>query len=248
MPSRREVLALLATGPWLAARVEAILPTGQSGIPPFARDANDATISPGWRHQLLPKVSRANQFALVADAGDSVLQVHSDVSASMLVAPTAVDLAATPYLRWRWKVSRSLSGSDVRTKAGDDYAARLYVLFDLPLDRLSLADQLTIRAAMLLGGGEIPTAALCYVWGNAQAPGSTAWNAYTNRLRMIVVESGNAFVGRWRSAVRNVARDYREAFGGEAPPVIAVAVGADTDNTRESVETRYGDLSFGSMP
>jgi hypothetical protein len=232
----------------MAGRLEANLLPGQSGIPPFSRGADDAAVPPGWRHQLLPKVRRANLFTLVDETGDSVLQVQSDASASMLVAPTAIDPAATPYLRWRWKVSRSLSGSDLRTKAGDDYGARLYVLFDLPLDRLSLTDQLTLRAARFVGGGEIPTAALCYIWGNAQPPGSTAWNAYTNRLRMIVVESGSAYVGRWRPAVRNVARDYREAFGGEAPHVIAVAVGADTDNTRESVETRFGNLSFGSSP
>lgn len=248
MPSRRTVLALLATGSWLAGRAEAIATPRQSAIPPFARGAEAATIPPGWRHQLLPRVRRANQFAFVDDAGDSVLQVQSDASASMLVAPMAIDLAATPYLRWRWKVSKSLSGSDVRTKAGDDYAARLYVLFDLPLGRLSLADQLAIRTARLLDGGDVPTAALCYVWGSAQAPGRTAWNPYTSRLRMIVVESGAAFAGQWRQAVRDVARDYREAFGGEVPPVTAVAVGADTDNTRDSVEARFGDLSFGSAP
>jgi pyruvate/2-oxoacid:ferredoxin oxidoreductase beta subunit len=43
---------------------------------------------------------------------------------------------------------------------------------------------------------------------------------------------------------RDVAADFREAFGGVAPAITGVAVGNDTDNTNEKVVTWYGDIGF----
>lgn len=214
-------------------------------LPRFSSAAPGAALPAGWVHETLPKVERANRHALVADDGVTVLQVQSRASASSLVAvlPGTPPVLAT--LAWRWKVSRALSGSDLRHKAGDDYAARLYVLFDLPLAALSFGDRLRIQAARSLSGRDIPTAALCYVWGQAQPPGTIAPNPYTDRVRMVVVDSGPAFAGQWRSVQRDLARDWQQAFGGPMPGVRAVAVAADTDNTGEQVEAWFGDVVAG---
>jgi hypothetical protein len=96
----------------------------------------------------------------------------------------------------------------------------------------------------MLHGVEIPAAALCYVWGNAQLAGESGWNPYTDRVRMIVVDSGAGHAGQWREQVHDVAADFRAAFGDPVPQVSGVALGADTDNTGEQVETRFGDLVF----
>lgn len=198
----------------------------------------------GWVHQTLPAVERANSFDLVADEGVTVLRVASDRSASSLALSVRVDVTALPLLRWRWRVSQAVAGSDLRRKDGDDYAARVYVLFDLPPERLSLGDRLKISAARLVHGADLPAAALCYVWGTTQAAGASGWNPYTDRLRMVVVESGNTHAGQWREVVRDLAADFRAAFGEPVPPVSGVALAADTDNTGGKVEARFGDLSF----
>jgi len=228
MPDRRQVLALLAAAGAGGVRAD------EPPVPPFTAS--------GWRHQTLPKVERANEFALVAEEGRPGLHVRSVSSASSWVARTAVDAQQLPFLRWRWKVSRSLAGSDLRTKQGDDYAARLYVFFDLPLERLSLGDRLRIQASRALSGADVPAAALCYVWGRAQPAGTTAWNPYTDRVRMIVVDSGDEHAMQWRAVSRDLRRDWREAFGGPLPVISGLAVGADTDNTGDSVEAWFADL------
>jgi hypothetical protein len=236
--SRRGALlwsAAMVASPWHAARA------GETLLPRFSSAPPGAGLPPGWVHETLPKVERANTFAVVPDGGVSVLHVRSRTSASSLVAK--LDPAATvARLRWRWKVSGALAGSDVRSKAGDDYAARLYVLFDLPLKRLGLGDRLRLQAARSLSGRDIPAAALCYVWGTAQAAGSTAWNPYTDRVRMVVVDSGNAHAVQWRPVERDLRADWQEAFGGPMPAVCAIAVGADTDNTGTSVDAWFGDV------
>jgi hypothetical protein len=199
---------------------------------------------PGWAHQTIPKVQRANRFDIVADGGRSVLRVRSSASASTWVSRIDIDPVALPQLHWRWKVSRSLHGSDLRSRQGDDFAARLYLFFDLPSDRLSMRDRLALETARLMSGSEVPSASLCYVWGHAQAIGETAPNAYSDRVRMVVVDSGDRHAGQWRAVRRDIGGDWAETFGGKAPRVSGVAVGGDTDNTGDTVSAWFDDLRF----
>lgn len=217
-------------------------------VPPFSAAPTGPGPAPGWQHQALPKVERPNSFEIVADGGRHVLRVRSSSSASPWIARLAGEAGPRPILQWQWKVSRAVAGSDVTLKQGDDYAARLYVLFDLPSSRLSLADRLRLQAARALSGSELPAAGLCYVWGRAQPPGSIAWNPYTNRLRMIVLDSGDGLAMQWRTVRRDLRRDWEAAFGGAMPPLTAIAVGADTDNTGESVEAWFSDIFIAETP
>ena len=210
----------------------------------FSQAAPQATLPPPWRHQPLPKVERENRFDLVADAGNTVLRVRSEAAASTLLHPLDVDPARTPLLAWRWKVSNAVAGSDFTRKAGDDYAGRVYVLFDYPSARLPLADRLNIALARGLYGAELPTAAIAYVWGTAQAVGATGPNPYTDRVHMVVVESGAARTGQWVQVERDVAADFRAAFGEPVPRIVGLAVSADTDNTGERVTAWFGDVQF----
>ena len=61
---------------------------------------------------------------------------------------------------------------------------------------------------------------------------------------MIVVESGAAHVGAWRTYSRNLVDDYRHAFGEEPPRISGVAIMTDTDDTRESAIAWYGNIAF----
>lgn len=240
MLDRRQAIACLGLGA-VGAWAQAALP---SQVPPLSAGALGAGVAPGWRHQPLPKVEHVNRYAIVSNEGQRVLQISSSSSASPWVAPLDIDPARRPWLHWRWRVSHSLVGSDLRRRSGDDYAARLYVFFDLPTERLSLSDRLRIHASRLLSGADVPAAALCYVWGHAQAVGSSGWNPYTDRVRMVVVDSGDTAAMQWRAHARDVSRDWIEAFGGPVPRISGLAVSADTDDTGESVQAWFGDPSF----
>jgi hypothetical protein len=98
--------------------------------------------------------------------------------------------------------------------------------------------------ARLIYGPEVPAAVLCYVW-DARAPaGSIVHSPFTGRVRLVVAESGPARLGRWLAYERDVAEDYRRAFGAEPPAISGVVVMTDTDNTGESAEAFYGDVEF----
>lgn len=214
-----------------------------AGITPFSSAAPGVEAPSPWMHQTLPKVERSNDFALVEEAGATVLRIESDAAASTWLHAFEAPVEAT-RLSWRWKVSNAVAGSDFTRKAGDDYAARVYVLFDYPVEKLGFGDRLKISLARTLHDVELPAAAIAYVWGTAQGVGETGPNPYTDRVRMIVVDSGDERAGQWQSVERDVAADFERVFGEPAPRIAGVVVGADTDNTSGRVTAWFGDLSL----
>jgi hypothetical protein len=219
-----------------------------NGVSPSSRFAvgQFSVLQPGggfgtWRVNELPSVKPA-RFAVVSDGDTRVVSISAAAAASSLATETAWDVDQKPRLTWRWKVDRVVSSGDIRTKEGDDFAARLYVMFDYPLDQLSFADRAKLRVARWLYGDQVPTAALCYVWGNAESAGTEAWSAYTDRVRLIVLRNRDDAVGDWVTEQRNIAADFRRAFGDVTAPVTGLAIAADTDQTGESVRTWFGDI------
>ncbi len=197
-----------------------------------------------WTPITSANISTATRYTLVDDGGVTVVRADSSASASGLSRQLRVNPAELPWLRWRWKISNVIAQADLRTKEGDDFAARLYVMFDYPLEKLPFFERNKLRLARALFDPKLPAAALCYVWDSRAPAGTVASSAYTDRVRLIVVESGSARVGQWVNFERNIARDFRAAFGDEAPPVSGVAIMADTDNTGASVTSHFGDISF----
>ena len=233
-----------------AAAALAVAAAASAAIAPFSAAAPGGELPPAWRRMPLPNVAPA-EIALVADAGATVLRVRAAAGTSSAVH--ALDVSAEgARLAWRWKIDRVVDGGDLARRVGDDYAARVYVTFDVPLARLPFATRARIHLARLFYGAELPAAALCYVWDNRHPPGTTAWNAYSEQVRMVVVESGNAKAGQWVAEARDVAADFRAAFGarlpGAVPRVNGIAVSADTDQTRETVTAWFGDLRLEAAP
>ena len=189
--------------------------------------------------------ARPTRYSLVSDEGVVVLRAEAAASASGIVREVRLDPRTHPLLSWRWKVMNLLERADIRSKAGDDFAARVYVTFELDAATLPVAERMKLSLARALYGEGVPAAALCYVW-DARSPRDTLVpSAYTERVRMIVAESGAARTGQWVSIQRNIREDYKRAFGGEPGAVTGVVVSTDTDNTGETAVAFYGDISFG---
>jgi len=122
----------------------------------------------GWQ---LKAFSGETRYSLQNKDGLTVLRADSSAAASGLYREVSIDLDQTPILNWAWKIGNTLAGADERTRAGDDYLARVYGVFS---------------------GGLMfwRTRAINYVWANKQPTGSDWPNAYTGNTRMIAIESG----------------------------------------------------------
>lgn len=168
------------------------------------------------------------QYDFTEIDGRAVLRAQCDGSASGLVFQQDIDLTKTPVLNWSWRIERIYRGLNEKTKEGDDYPARIYVIHD---------------------GGLLKwrSRAINYVWSSNQPVGETWPNAFVSQARMVAVRSGApAGANRWYSQSRNVAADFRQIHGLELSAIDAVALMTDCDNSGQQSRAYYGDIYFTS--
>lgn len=211
--------------------------------------STDGGLAPPWRIITLPKIPRHTQYSVVTLDGRRVVRAESSNAYANVLHPLAADPNAVPVLRWSWRVDRFPENSDLLRKSGDDLAAKVCVLFDLPLDRLPLTERLKISLGRSVFKSDLPAATICYVWDRTLAPGTWLPNIYTDRVRMLVLRSGpSAEGGRWFEERRDLRADFARAFGAEAeggvPTISAVAFASDTDNTGSSALAYFGDITL----
>ncbi|HIJ91358.1 MAG: DUF3047 domain-containing protein [Desulfobulbaceae bacterium] len=182
-------------------------------------DSYQNGLAPGWETK-----SFAGQTHYTAEHDDKqfYIKATSNAAASGLFRKITYDSREQPILRWSWKIERTLSKGDERAKAGDDYAARVYVVFP----------------SIFFWN----TKALNYIWANTLPKGEALPNIFTANAMMIAVESGNGRAGQWMNEERNIYEDFKKYFKTEPPRVGAIAIMTDTDNTGETATAWYGPI------
>ncbi len=166
-------------------------------------------------------------YRLTQDAPNRlVLKATSTASASGLIKKQRIDLTKTPFINWRWKINNYLTTVQERTKAGDDYAARLYVVLE---------------------GGLLfwQTKSINYVCAS-NIPKQTVWpNAYAgDAVKMIALRDKSDPLNTWATEKRNVRDDFKRYLGLDVQFIDAVALMTDTDDSHESATAFYGDITF----
>ncbi len=215
-------------------------------LAPFSKSAPGGALPEGWQPQTFKKIDRHTVYELVKDGDATVMKAMANASASGLTKPLDLNLKDFPILEWRWKVANVLTKGNPKSKTGDDYPARIYLTFKYDPARVSAWQRTKYGLAKSIYGSYPPHAGINYIWESKLPVGAIVPNAYTDRLRMIVVESGTARLGEWQSYRRNVYEDYKQAFGEDPPRVSGIAIMTDTDNTGEAATAYYGDIRLRS--
>ena len=207
------------------------------GVPPLL--VGDR-VGPGWEFSGLPdqKLPRTRYESVLLE-GQRVLRVEAQGGYGHLVHDLPPSAApASGQLVWRWRLDRANARADLRQKSGDDVALKVCASFDLPLGQVPFVERQVLRLARSRTGQALPAATVCYVWDPSLPAGTVLDNAYSRRLRMVVVRGQGDALGAWADERRDVAADLRRLFGDELggtgatlPPLTAIAVSADADNT-----------------
>ena len=206
--------------------------------------AADATLAPfgsaggapsaPWKVSGLPQQTKPfTRFSVVDIDGKRAVKIEAEESYGNLVHP--VQAAAPMKLSWQWRIEKPLENADLRQRSGDDTAVKVCVSFDHSIDNIPFTDRQILRIARGKTSEPVPAATVCYVWDAKLAAGTTLDNAFTRRMRYIVLESGNDKLDRWVSEKRDVGADFLKLFKDESPtvpPIIGIAIGADSDNTK----------------
>lgn len=210
----------------------------------FSSSSASEALPDDWQPLTFSRIERHTGYSLVEAGGTVVVKAVSEQSASGLTRAISIAPREYPVIEWRWKVDNVLQQGDVTSKAGDDYPARIYITFAFDPDRAGYLERLEHEAARLLLGQEVPYRAISYIWGSNSPVGTMIPNAYTDRVMMFVVESGEEKLQQWITEKRDVYADYQMAFGEEPATISGVAIMTDTDNTGEAAVAWYGDIVF----
>jgi len=232
-------VALLALSSTLCAETPSVIEVGNFSAAPIGD-----SLPPGWKPLTFKKIERHTVYTLVRDDDVVVIKAEAEASASGLVREIKINLREYPVVEWRWKVSNILKKGDVHRKDGDDFPARIYITFEYDPSKVGLFQKAKYEAVRLLYGQYPPLGAINYIWESTALPGTIVPNPFTDRVKMIVMESGQFKLNQWVSEERNVYEDYLRAFGEEPPMISGVAIMTDTDNTGESATAYYGDILF----
>ncbi len=214
-------------------------------------------LPPGWVGWIIHPGKKRTEYDMVSDRVELadgstreqiVLRAQADGSASGLKQRIDQDIQAQPLLRWQWKTVQLIQQADATSRYDDDSPVRIIVSFDGDKSKLSGKDRLFMEKAKLIAGQDVPYATLMYIWENRLPVGQVIPNAYTNRIKKIVAQSGAEGVGRWHMLERNVLEDYQRAFGEPPGKLLGIGVMTDTDNTKSRALSYYGDISFHPPP
>ncbi len=217
-----------------------------AAVTPFSTAAPGDAPAP-WKFVSLPHKT-PTKFSVVDLDGAKVLKVEADDSYGNLVHAVQAQPTAQATLAWRWRVDKLIATADLTTHAGDDSPAKICVFFAFDAGKLSLGERTKLSLAHSTTGQDVPTETLCYVWDNKLAVDTALPNAFTKRIRFIVLQSGTAKLGQWISEKRDIATDYQRLFGdeseGRTPAITGVAVAADADNTHGHALAYFGDVTL----
>jgi len=251
MTSRRAVLLLLlltCSNLW-----------AQPAPLPALLQAN-GTLNPAWRYVGFPKQHAdlpPTRFEAGSPQGVAAVQVLTASSYGTLVHDARGPAPAR--LQWRWRLDQPLSGgkaaADILTKAGDDAALKVCLMFDHGLDRVPILERTALRIARSVSGEALPAATVCYVWDSMHPALTQGANPYTRRVRFISLQGRGAPLVRWVEESRDVARDFIDLFADElpegrattrtaVPAVTRVLIGADSDNTGSTSSGWVADVRW----
>jgi len=245
----RSCLRMVLAG--LAVMVLTLLaPSVSHAAEPMIRIGDFSRLTPGgplpavWQPFTFKKIKQYTRYRFVDDSGQTVVQADSRNSASGLIRKVSLDPKEFHTISWRWKVSSVYTKGDVARKSGDDFPARVYITFAYNPSRIGFWEKAKYEAARLMYGKTPPLAAITYIWASRAPIGLMVANAYTDRVKMVVLQSGTDRAGQWVTENRDIYADYKKAFGGEPTRISGVAIMTDSDNTGESARAWYGDIVF----
>lgn len=125
------------------------------------------------------------------------------------------------------KVEQIPEKADLQKKEKEDAAFRFLILFDK-------------------GGGVFtPPDTLGYAWASQGKVGDIITADRFKNVKYLVIAAGTTELNQWKTFKRNVAADYKKAFGAtEVPKIGAIALKSDGNDTKGKAKARVKILKI----
>ena len=186
----------------------------------------EKTVPSGWR--VRGKSGAAGtDFTVQKDpeSGANVLHMEADkASGTIITRAEGVDLKEAPIVRWKWKGDKLPAGGAGREDSKDDQAIGIYVG----------------------SGGMLSNKSVSYRWDTVTPKGSEGDAAYAGgiaKIRWLTLRNEEDGVGKWIVEERDVAKDFKEAWG-YIPETVYVSVCSNSQYTGTEAEAALEWIEF----
>jgi len=182
-----------------------------------------------WEPLTFEKIERHSTYKVK----DSILIAKSDDSASGIKFKKNYDIFKYPVLKFKWKINNVYEKGNALEKDGDDYPIRIYIMFEYNPDNASFWQAIKYDLAKSIYGEYPPHSSLNYIWSNKIQKNKIITSPYTDQAKMVVLDSSDTHLNKYRVHEVNVLEDYIKAFGENPPKNVTIAIMTDSDNTHE---------------
>ncbi len=166
---------------------------------------------------------RADIYTVQVESGNAYLAARAEQSAGMIVTEAKVSPKDFPKLKWRWRARKFPTGADETGQHGrNDCTASVYVIFDKGFTKYTKD---TLR----------------YTWSGTQNPKGMTLKK-KDYLFYIIRENRETPLDQWVEEEVNFAEDYRRLFKKDPPPVLAIGLQSDGDDSKSSSWADYDDF------
>ncbi|MFP4014078.1 MAG: DUF3047 domain-containing protein [Chitinispirillaceae bacterium] len=167
------------------------------------------------------KWRNVEMYSIRQEQGNHFIKARTDGGVTTIGRPVDFSLDKYPTLSWNWRVHSLPEGGNESIKEKGDSGAAVYVIFK---------------------GSFFRNHILKYVWSAELERGTLTESPYNSRTKIVVLRSGEREKGKWVEESVDLLNDYRRLFKSEPPPVVAIAIMSDGDNTKSLVEADYDDF------
>jgi hypothetical protein len=185
-------------------------------------DSSVSSVPPGWH----PSRDDISMFFIRNENSNQYVRIDTKGGCTSIGKQFKFSPEEYPLLSWKWRINKVPKGGNESIKEKNDSAAGVYVIFKgkLKLNHI-----------------------IKYVWSSTLPKGTVTKSPYNSRTKVIVLKSGISDRGKWLQETVNIQRDYKILFDKDAPPVEAIGLLSDSDNTDSFASADYDDIKASSL-
>jgi len=210
----------------------------------FSRLQPGAPLAP-WQPWIILRGNKPTTYRAAEVDGLVAMEAVGVEGGSGMWRRIRVDPQHNPVLEWRWRVPLPAPGAPpIAVNSSTSPIVRLSLAFHGDTGKLDFEDRTKLRLANALTANGLPYATIIYVWMVGVPVDTVIHSPHTDRVRLIVAESGTQRAGEWVTERRNVVEDFRRAYGEEPGDIVGVGLMTDYGDDGSPRRAYYGDITF----
>ena len=174
------------------------------------------------------KIKKETTYTLGSNENGNYLKAETEGKASGLGIEKKINLLKQPFINITWKVEKSLSGIDEKSKNGHDYAARVFVVKKTGITPLS-------------------NKAINYVFSSNNLVDQYWRSPFTKNSIDYVLSTTQDNLNKWITVKANVKEHFKKLHNIEVNEIEGIAIMTDTDNTKLLAIAYYQNIYFSSF-